>query len=66
MKVKALKSFVGKISMNIDDEREIIEKELAEELIKAGHVIEVKATKVAEPLKKAEKKDTKKNNRKKK
>ena len=45
MKVKALKSFIGKVSMNIDDEREIIDKKLAEELIKAGHVMEVKADK---------------------
>lgn len=45
MRVKALKSFIGKVSMNIDDEREIIDKELAKELIKAGHVIEIKATK---------------------
>lgn len=68
MKVKAIKSFIGKISMNINDEREIIDKKLAEELIRAGHVIEVKATNnlVAEPVKKVEKKETKKNNRKKK
>ena len=45
MKVKAINSFIGKISMNIDDEREIVDKKLAEDLIKAGHVIEVKATK---------------------
>lgn len=45
MKVKAIKSFIGKISMNINDEREIIDKELAKDLIKAGHVIEIKAEK---------------------
>lgn len=45
MKVKALKSFVGRISMNIGDEREIIDKELAKELIRAGHIIEVKTEK---------------------
>lgn len=68
MKVKAIKSFIGKVSMDINDEREIIDKKLAEELIRAGHVIEIKATNnlVAEPVKKVEKKETKKNNRKKK
>ena len=45
MKVKALKSFIGKISMNIDDEKEIIDKKLAKDLIKAGHVIEIKTDK---------------------
>ena len=51
MKIKAIKSFIGKISMNIDDEKEIIDKKLAEDLIKAGHVIEIKANKVIEPVK---------------
>lgn len=57
MKVKALKSFIGKISMNIDDEREIIDKKLAEDLIKAGHVIEMKNKK--EPAKATKKKSNK-------
>lgn len=46
MKVKAIKSFIGKVSMNINDEREIVDKELAKDLIRAGHVIEIKATKI--------------------
>ena len=45
MIVKAIKSFVGKISMNVDEEKEIFDKELAKDLIKAGHVIEIKASK---------------------
>ena len=45
MKVKALQSFIGRVCMNIDDEREILDKELAQDLINAGHVIEIKATK---------------------
>lgn len=48
MKVKAIQSFIGKISMNIDDEREIIDKELAKDLIRAGYVVEIKATKIDE------------------
>ena len=55
MKVKAIQSFIGKISMNIDDEKEIIDRKLAEDLIKAGYVIEMKANKIAEPVKEVEK-----------
>ena len=60
MLVKAIKSFVGKVSMNVDEQREIIDKELARDLIKAGHVIEIKVNKItaensAEPKKSAEK-----------
>lgn len=44
MKVKAIQSFIGKVSMNTDDEREI-SKELAKDLINAGYVVEIKATK---------------------
>lgn len=55
MKVKAIQSFIGKISMNINDEREIIDRKLAEDLIKAGYVIEMKANKIAEPIKEVEK-----------
>lgn len=56
MIVKAIKSFIGKVSMNIDDEKEILDKELAKELIKAGHVIEIKAEKKATDEKKKSKK----------
>lgn len=45
MKVKAINSFIGRVSMNIGDEREIIDKELAKDLIRAGYVVEIKATK---------------------
>lgn len=73
MKVKAIQSFIGKISMNINDEREIIDKELANDLIRAGYVVEVKANKIVEPVKeivkevekKVEEKATKKNKNKK-
>lgn len=65
MKVKAINSFIGKISMNIDDEKEIIDKKLAEDLIKAGYVIEMKANKIdgsiKEDEKEVEEKTTKKN-----
>lgn len=65
MKVKAINSFIGKISMNIDDEKEIIDKKLAEDLIKAGYVVEMKANKIAGSIKEDEKeveeKTTKKN-----
>ena len=57
MKVKALKSFVGKVSMDIDEEKEIIDKELANDLIRAGHVVEIKANKI---LEKAQKEPTEK------
>ena len=60
MKVKAIKSFIGKVSMNIDDEREIIDKELAKELINAGHVIEIKENKIKEVINKEKKKTSNK------
>ena len=47
MVVKAIKSFVGRVSMNVDEEREIIDKDLAKDLIRAGHVIEIKANKIS-------------------
>lgn len=45
MLVKALKSFVGVISMRIGETREIVDEKFAQGLIKAGHAIEVKAEK---------------------
>ena len=66
MKVKAIQSFIGKISMNIDDEKEIIDRKLAEDLIKAGYVIEMKANKIAEPVKEVEKEVEQKTTKKKK
>lgn len=69
MNVKAIQSFIGKISMNIDDEKEIIDKKLAEDLIKAGYVVEIKkdelSTEEVEATEKVEEKATKKNKNKK-
>lgn len=58
MLVKALRSFAGKISMHAGQIREIVDEEIAKDLLKAGHVEEVKA-KEAE-TKKAAKKAAKK------
>ena len=66
MKVKAIQSFIGRISMNIDDEREIIDKELAKDLIKAGHVVEVKAEKINDKNKEIKSKNVKKSQKSKK
>lgn len=48
MLVKALKTFAGKISMGVGEVREIFDTKLAKDLLRAGHVVEVKAQK-AEP-----------------
>lgn len=45
MLVKALKSFVGKVSMTIGETREIVDEKLAKDLLRAGHVEAVKAEK---------------------
>lgn len=45
MKVKALKSFIGKVSMNLDEVKEIIDEDLAKCLVKAKFVKEVKEEK---------------------
>ena len=42
MKVKALKSFIGKVSMNVDEVKEIADEQLAKNLVKAKFVEEVK------------------------
>lgn len=42
MKLKALKSFIGKVSMNVDEIKEVTNEKLAKELIKAGNAIEIK------------------------
>lgn len=50
---KALKSFVGKISMVEGEVKEILDKEIAEDLLKAGYIEEVKPeNKVKEEIKK--------------
>ena len=60
---KALISFSGKISMFKDQVREITDKELVKDLLKAGYIEEVKPTKKEEvkSTKKKEVKSTKKN-----
>jgi hypothetical protein len=45
MKVKALVSFAGQVTMAPGDVREIKDKAICEDLIKAGYVEEVKTTK---------------------
>ena len=52
MLVKAVKNFVGKICMSIGEIREIADEKLAKDLLRAGHVVEVKAEKQAEKTKK--------------
>lgn len=65
MKVKAIQSFIGRISMNVDDEREVIDKELAKDLIRAGYVVEMKAEKEAKKEEKEIQKKSSKNKKKK-
>lgn len=60
MRVKALQSFIGRVCMNIDDEREILDKELAQDLINAGHVIEIKAKKINSKVEEIKSKSVKK------
>lgn len=52
MLVKALTSFGGKISMGAGEVREILDEKIAKDLLRAGHVVEVKAEKQAEKTKK--------------
>ena len=49
MLVKALTSFGGKISMGAGEVREILDEEIAKDLLRAGHVVEVKAEKAKKP-----------------
>lgn len=39
---KAIKSFVGKLSMVEGEVKEIVDKELVKDLTKAGYIVEVK------------------------
>ena len=56
MKVKALKSFSGAVSMSRGQEKEISDKYLLSDLLNAGYVVEAKDTETAEkPKKKAKK-----------
>lgn len=45
MKVKAIRSFAGKISMYAGEIREIVDEKIAKDLLAAGHVVEEKAEK---------------------
>lgn len=50
---KALKSFVGKISMVEGETKEILDKEVVQDLLRAGYIEEVKPeNKVKEEIKK--------------
>lgn len=42
MKVKAIRSFAGKISMYAGEIREIVDEKIAKDLLAAGHVVEEK------------------------
>ena len=65
MKVKAIKSFVGRISMNVGDVKDIQSKEVLNDLLSAGYVEAVddkpKAQPKAEPKAKPTTKKTPKN-----
>lgn len=45
MKYKALVSFSGKVSMAMDEVREISDSSVVEDLLKAGYIMELKADK---------------------
>lgn len=45
MRVKALKTFVGLVSMVIGEERDIREKYILDDLLRAGYIVPVKPTK---------------------
>ena len=49
---KALKSFVGKISMVEGEVKEILDKEVVEDLLKAGYIEKLADNKVKEEIKK--------------
>lgn len=57
MLVKALTSFGGKISMGVGEVREILDEEIAKDLLRAGHVVETKAEKQAANKSEKAKKD---------
>ena len=46
MTIKALRSFIGRISMNVDDVREVADEDLANELIRVGHAVAIEGTKL--------------------
>lgn len=56
MLVKALKSFAGTVSMYAGEIREIVDDEIAKDLLKAGHVEEIKEAKAVKTEKTSKKK----------
>lgn len=45
MKYKALVSFSGKVSMTMDEVRELSDKAIIKDLLNAGYIMEMKETK---------------------
>jgi hypothetical protein len=45
MKVKALASFAGTITMALNEVKDIKDKDVLEDLLRAGYVVEVKSSK---------------------
>lgn len=58
LKVKAIKSFIGVVSMNVGDVRYIQSDEVAKDLVKAGYVVAVDEKPEAKPKAKPEDKKT--------
>ena len=54
LKVKAIKSFIGVVSMNVGDVRDIQSDEVAKDLVKAGYVVAVDEKPEAKPKAKPE------------
>ena len=66
MLYKALISFSGKVSMTMDEVREISDQSIVKDLLKAGYIEEVKSEKKVEPKAEPEKKAVTKSKSKKK
>lgn len=66
MKYKALISFSGKVSMAMDEVKEILDQSIAKDLVKAGYVIPLESEKPTETEKPTEKQTKKKATKKKK
>lgn len=62
MKYRALLSFSGVISMSMGDIREIADKDIANDLLKAGYIEELKETKIKKLEAPKNKRGGKKNN----
>ena len=56
---KAIKSFVGKVSMVEGETKEILDKEVVQDLLKAGYIEKVADNKVKEEIKKVVSKNKK-------